>query len=116
MQTPWIVCQMYCQPDLLEVIDIAHKLFTELPGPLPPISRQLSVQHNALNALPVLPASLTLLYVGYNSLDDLPDDVAARLPAQCTVNLQGNPLSAAAVGRFHTALLLPDYRGPKLVF
>ncbi|HTK00053.1 MAG TPA: NEL-type E3 ubiquitin ligase domain-containing protein, partial [Bordetella sp.] len=83
-------------PDTLRILEGGANALEELPADLPPDLELLLVPRNRLRRLPDdLPRSLTVLAVQHNAIEDLPASIAEL--ESCTVHVDGNRLSAAAV-------------------
>ncbi len=83
-------------PRGLVILEAAANALAELPADLPRQLEVLVVSRNRLRNLPEdLPLNLALLGVQHNAIEELPACIANL--QSCTIQLDGNPLSAGAV-------------------
>ncbi|BFI65061.1 hypothetical protein okayama3_06460 [Yersinia pseudotuberculosis] len=101
-------------PTSLLKLSVTSNQFTQLPETLPASLSFLMVLGNSLTALPEnLPSSLSCISAEYNQLSQLPD--LARLPQNCELLLEGNPLSASTLLALQHLRTNPYYQGPQII-
>ena len=102
-------------PSALKYLDLSENKLEEL-SEFPLFMREIIVCDNKLTALPhYLPRFLDVLDVRKNVLTDVPDDLF-RLPKTATVQLRGNPLSAACIKKIKERMREENYAGPKIQY
>ncbi|CNC65708.1 leucine-rich repeat domain-containing protein [Yersinia similis] len=102
-------------PTSLLKLSVTSNKFTQLPETLPASLSFLMVLCNSLTALPEnLPRSLSCISAEYNQFSQLPD--LARLPQNCELLLEGNPLSAGALQELQHIQTDPHYQGPQIYY
>ncbi|CNJ58862.1 putative antigenic leucine-rich repeat protein [Yersinia pseudotuberculosis] len=100
-------------PNSLKRLDADSNQLTQLPETLPTSLSLLMVLGNRLTALPEnLPGSLRCISAEYNQLSQLPD--LARLPQNCEILLEGNPLSTSTLQVLQHLRTNPYYQGPRI--
>lgn len=101
-------------PTSLLKLSVTSNQFTQLPETLPASLSFLMVLGNSLTALPEnLPSSLSCIGAEYNQFSQLPD--LARLPQNCELLLEGNPLSASTLLALQHLRTNPYYQGPQII-
>ncbi len=101
-------------PTSLLTLNVTSNQFTQLPETLPASLSFLMVLGNSLTALPEnLPSSLRCIGAEYNQFSQLPD--LARLPQNCELLLEGNPLSASTLLALQHLRTNPYYQGPQII-
>ncbi|BET61231.1 NEL-type E3 ubiquitin ligase domain-containing protein [Yersinia pseudotuberculosis] len=110
--------QLRTLPDTLPIsllrLSVTSNQLTQLPETLPASLSFLMILGNRLTALPEnLPSSLRCISAEYNQLSQLPD--LARLPQNCELLLEGNPLSASTLLALQHLRTNPYYQGPQII-
>ncbi|WP_181251963.1 NEL-type E3 ubiquitin ligase domain-containing protein, partial [Yersinia pseudotuberculosis] len=110
--------QLRTLPDTLPIsllkLSVTSNQFTQLPETLPASLSFLMVLGNSLTALPEnLPSSLRCIGAEYNQFSQLPD--LARLPQNCELLLEGNPLSTSTLLALQHLRTNPYYQGPQII-
>ena len=109
--------QLRTLPETLPIsllrLSVTSNQLTQLPETLPASLSLLMVLGNRLTALPEnLPGSLRCISAEYNQLSQLPD--LARLPQNCEILLEGNPLSTSTLQVLQHLRTNPYYQGPRI--
>ncbi|AXY34338.1 NEL-type E3 ubiquitin ligase domain-containing protein [Yersinia pseudotuberculosis] len=109
--------QLRTLPETLPIsllrLSVTSNQLTQLPETLPTSLSLLMVLGNRLTALPEnLPGSLRCISAEYNQLSQLPD--LARLPQNCEILLEGNPLSTSTLQVLQHLRTNPYYQGPRI--
>ena len=109
--------QLRTLPETLPIsllrLSVTSNQLTQLPETLPASLSLLMVLGNRLTALPEnLPSSLSCIGAEYNQFSQLPD--LARLPQNCELLLEGNPLSASTLLALQHLRTNPYYQGPRI--
>ncbi|WP_246787958.1 NEL-type E3 ubiquitin ligase domain-containing protein [Bradyrhizobium sp. CCBAU 53421] len=104
-------------PAGIRQFDAGRNRLTALPETLPSELSWLSISGNELTSLPnTLPPSLLTLFADHNELSSLPETLLTQLSAQCTIDLDENPLPERVRTNLAAALNAADYVGPQVFF
>ncbi|WP_342723965.1 NEL-type E3 ubiquitin ligase domain-containing protein [Bradyrhizobium sp. B097] len=108
-------------PDILPAgirqLDAGRNRLTTVPETLPVGLNWLNVGGNELTSLPnTFPAGLVTLFADHNELTSLPETLLTQLGAECTIDLDENPLPERVRTNLAAVINTAGYAGPRVYF